>query len=90
MEIIICSAVQYHDGTVIRGHRHNDALKTLFSIPRINKDFEDKKAMIIKQGFITSKNRFVERKEALQIQLKAGIKSHRGKYQNQLYSEDLY
>jgi hypothetical protein len=45
------------------------------------------------QGFITSKNRYVDRKEAFNIQKLAGIKSvAKDGYDpsKELYSEDLY
>jgi hypothetical protein len=42
-----------------------------------------------KQGFITSKNRFVDRKEGAEIALKSGQVSEL-KYGPSLYSEDLY
>lgn len=44
------------------------------------------------QGFVTSRNRYVDRKEAMRIQKEAGVESldpggYRG---DELYSEDLY
>ena len=43
------------------------------------------------QGFITSRNRFVDREEGLRLQLRAGVPAFGGDgYQDQLYSEDLY
>jgi hypothetical protein len=44
------------------------------------------------QGFITSRNRFVSRSEAMKLQLDAGIPSVvKGGYRGTvLYSEDLY
>jgi hypothetical protein len=82
-EICICAAINVA-GRVIRGHRHCHCITTAISmyIP----------AVFMEQGFITSKNRFVGRKEAMQLQLAAGIDSvavggYRG---DSLYSEDLY
>ena len=90
-EIIICAAVRASDGIIVRGHRHCDAIRTLqnmkhYLLERPNGD---------NQGFVTSKNRYVNRKEGLKIQLEAGIKSadkHRNfEYMSdELYSEDLY
>jgi hypothetical protein len=44
------------------------------------------------QGFITSRNRYVGREEALRLQLAAGIKSAcpSGYRARDLFSEDLY
>lgn len=45
------------------------------------------------QGFITSENRFVDRKEGCKLQRAAGIKSvdkNHPYLHDELYSEDLY
>jgi hypothetical protein len=85
-EIVICAAVQCTDGTIIRGHRHADAIRTA----RIM----GKKPCThpCDQGFITSRNHFVGRREGLTLQQRAGIASvARGGYRgDQLFSEDLY
>jgi hypothetical protein len=87
-EICICAAVIAHDGTIYRGHRHVDCLK---AIRERGKKQEEKAEA---QGFITSKNRYVNRAEGYKIQIAAGIKSadYTGDYvqKGQLYSEDLY
>lgn len=86
-EIVICAAVKATDGTIVRGHRHSDAIRTLSGIPGKEYDYSQ-------QGFITSLNRFVGRAEGCAIQKAAGIKSRlEGKEAylgNELYSEDLY
>ena len=83
-EICICAAFKTEDGQIIRGHRHHDCLRAIY----------DRKLKPLKrincQGFITSKNRFVDRKRGLWLQESAGIKSARGKYTHELFSEDLY
>jgi len=69
------------------GHKHSDCIKTAMSIPAY------RKANIVdcEQGFITSENEFVNRAEALKIQLDANIPSKSGyRGSNQLFSEDLY
>lgn len=86
-EIVICSAVKSTDGRIFMGHRHADCIKTMkdTGIEYSSKP-ED-------QGFITSKNRFVDRKDGYWIQIKAGIESvcEQEKYWNmELHSEDLY
>ena len=87
-EIIICSAVKADDGTIYRGHRHGDCIMTIARAGKkmMRGESEDT------QGFITSKNRYVGRKEARKIQEEAGIKSvAEGGYRyDTLFSEDLY
>ena len=83
-EIVICAAIRCTDGSIIRGHRHGDALRTAQSCGKTT-------AHSI-QGFITSANRFVDREEGLRLQKAAGIPSadpdgYRG---HNLFSEDLY
>lgn len=85
-EIVICSAVIAECGTIVRGHRHHDCFRSMEGMGLKNAHKPDT------QGFITSKNRFVTRKEGRKLQDLAGIKSvdkdgYRG---NDLYSEDLY
>lgn len=87
MEICICSAVIAEDGTIIRGHRHADCIYTMHRMRKREKGGNEN------QGFITSKNRYVNRKEGYNLQIKAGIKSIDKKHPylgDELYSEDLY
>lgn len=91
MEQVICAAVRAPDGYIIRGHRHNDALRTMRDIPR----YEDAKPPCgDDQGFVTSENRYVTRKEAYEIQIAAGIPSIlsgiNAYLHGECYSEDLY
>jgi len=85
-EIVICAATKTTCGKIIRGHRHVDCLTAI-------KKRKLKSAGPNAQGFITSRNRFVGRKEGLKLQLAAGIpcadKNKKG-YRSRLYSEDLY
>jgi hypothetical protein len=90
-EVCICAAIVTKDGTVVRGHRHADAMRTAFDAK--HRPSRDPDA----QGFITSRNRYVGRREALALQQAAGIKSADvarnpdGAYRaDELYSEDLY
>ena len=85
-EIIICSAVKTTCGRIIRGHRHADCIYSI--LQRKLKPLSG----FYSQGFITSKNRYVNRYEAFKIQKKAGIKSvWTGKQvEDLLFSEDLY
>jgi hypothetical protein len=84
-EVCICAAIKM-GGLIIRGHRHDDCLRNL-KARRLD-------AEPIVQGFITSRNRFVGREEAMRLQKAAGAKSMyspdgelRGDI---LFSEDLY
>ena len=74
-------------GVVLCGWRHPNCLYQKVAITGLS-DFQSGKNI---QGFLTSKNRFVDRVEALQIALKENqvldIDDVRG---NQLHSEDLY
>lgn len=89
-EIIICAAIRMPDGYIVRGHRHADAIRTASGIPRYHRE----RAWGPNQGFVTSRNRYVDRVEACQIQKAAGIKSvlagAEGYLHGELYSEDLY
>lgn len=80
-ERIICAAIQDSNNRIFRGHRHHDAIHAMSTRPG--------KGQVVKEGFMTSHNRFVERKEAMEIQIKAGLQpeSERG---IDLFSEDLY
>lgn len=92
-EIVICAAVKFLndkvDELIIRGHRHADCFSNMRSRP--DKNIWEEGC----QGFMTSRNRFVNRAEGYDIQIAAGIKSA-DPYQEgyvrkgQLYSEDLY
>jgi hypothetical protein len=94
-EYILCAAIWFPDeptpihhtankiGLVLCGHRHPhiigqwNQLNPARRFPTINS----------KQGFLTSKNYFVERTEALQIAFYA---EQTTKQTGQLFSEDLY
>lgn len=81
-EICICAAIQLTDGRIIRGHRHDDciqtALKWKVELPKHT------------QGFMTSFNRFVDRREGMRLQKAAGLNSAHGYRGDILFSEDLY
>jgi hypothetical protein len=85
-EFCICCAVKATDGTIIRGHRHADCFHSIVRRKKeISKAWED-------QGFITSKNRYVDREEGFLLHKKAKIKSvnPEGYRPGWLFSEDLY
>lgn len=93
-EYILCAAVKrkiprdckpYHEGTndicnIEIGYRHHDIMQ------RFGKDELD----LTKQGFYTSKGRFVDRKEARIIAIEAGQVSDTPNLSSRLFSEDLY
>lgn len=85
IEKIICSAILCPDKYIVRGHRHNDCLRTISEMPRykgISKgDFI--------QGFMTSENRFVDRVEAMQI-AKNALQVENTINERELFSEDIY
>lgn len=106
MEKILCAAVWYKDiilkkeipitvylpkniekGIVFCGLRHSQCIYSKCGITGLR----DSESGENEQGFLTSKNRFVSREEALVIALKENqvldLKEIRG---NKLYSEDLY
>lgn len=87
-EIVICAAVVAEDGYVARGHRHVHCMATLRDMKKKYPHLKDG----TEQGFITSKNRYVTRKEGYALQIEAGIPSaDPGGYRGgELYSEDLY
>lgn len=86
-EIVICAAVISNTGKIFRGHRHSDCIRTMREIG------EEPDKWRQSQGFITSKNRYVDRKEGFNLQKLAGIASaNPDGYDSskELYSEDLY
>lgn len=86
-ETIICAAVKDATGQIFRGNRHADCFNAIASRGlKANVKAEA-------QGFITSLGRYVDRKEAREIQRAAGIPSAdpKGYFSEvELYSEDLY
>lgn len=88
-EIIICAAVKTVEGKIIRGHRHDGAMRYAqetmhLTLVPYGQD---------QQGFVTSTGRYVNRVEAAAIQKAAGIKSvdpNSIDFPSELFSEDLY
>ena len=97
MERILCAAIWYKDypapvhsvintnekGLVLCGYRHGHIIGQCISL--LNKRQSEMGEHV--QGFLTSKNRFLNRKEALELHLKNGNTSD---FPDELYSEDLY
>ncbi len=100
-EFCICAAIQMPDGYVVRGHRHSDCLAVAGGLRRMVRlepyeswpRYTNDQIRKAPQGFVTSQGRFVERKEAAQLQLTAGIASkdiEHPYFNGECYSEDLY
>lgn len=98
-EYILCAAVWFKDGKpyehqpininmgiVVCGQRHHNCLFTAWALRKGLTSLSEANGKNI-QGFLTSKNRFVDRKEAGQIAYKA---EQIGKLTDCLFSEDLY
>jgi len=75
-------------GIVILGYRHGQCIHTLLSLKGL-RTVEKAPDSVGKhvQGFLTSKNRFVDRKEAAQIAFDANQTKD---LKRMLFSEDLY
>ncbi len=93
-EIVICSAIRLRDGRIFRGHRHHDCMRTAEALVEHQEpgSWMAKHGLDLEQGFITSRNRYVDREEGLRLQKAAGIESAcKSGYRNRsLFSEDLY
>jgi hypothetical protein len=95
LETVICAAIRLPDGRVIRGHRHDGCI--LYAKAMV--DYEAKPgngagstwhpSMCREQGFVTSRNRYVDRYEGMRLQIAAGLIAD-GRSGQQLFSEDLY
>ena len=85
-EFCICAAVKTTEGVIYPCRRHADG------IIAIRSSQEKEGHYIESQGFLTSRNRFINRLEAYNLQIEAGIKSASpdGYYPPELFSEDLY
>jgi hypothetical protein len=106
-EKIYCSAIWYKDfnpkfllrnpeniteGVVILGHRHGDIIKNFNNLTglRTVTNGENSCGEYV-QGFLTNKNRFVDREEAADIAIKANQIIDLGRFNSKyLYSEDIY
>ena len=83
---IDCAAIREPNGRVWTGKRHNHCIKTIIQatgVKQVGGQYE--------QGFVTMTGRFVNRREAYGIALKAGqipFESYDPK--RELFSEDLY
>ena len=88
-EHCICAAVRMPEGEIIRGRRHDNCIRLAVGLGYNRLEIAN-----MTQGFLTNTNRFVDRKEGMQIQKASGFPSKYtpdGKYHaDELFSEDLY
>lgn len=80
-EYILCAAMRFTDEdevTIFTGFRHCDIIRT-----GVVPNYCD-------QGFLTSHNRFVDRRLALIIAKECGQVGDKTHCENALYTEDLY
>lgn len=76
------------EGMVIQGHRHGHCINVItHALNMRTVTFGERSVGESIQGFITSKNRFVDRKEAGEIAFECGQISAPNSY---LFSEDIY
>lgn len=79
-EIIICAAVRASNGKIVRGRRHNDAIRALQEMD----GYQGEQPYGDDQGFVTSTNRFVNRWEAYRLHFPDRA------VPDELRSDDLY
>jgi hypothetical protein len=97
---ILCAAIWVQDGSahvhqpknvpygfVVTGRRHHNCWQILTMINRDETIERRRKEGLIKQGFLTSDNWFVDREEGMHIAFLAG-QTHQNT--GELFSEDLY
>lgn len=78
-------------GMVICGLRHVHCIRTMFDTMGLRTvDISENASGPFTQGFLTNKNRFVNREEAYQIALQSGQISDIRPHQQILFSEDLW
>lgn len=93
-EYILCSAIKISD-VIVCGRRHSDCYDTVNCIRESSGCFIKCVANRKEQGFLTSDNRFVDRKEAWKIakennQIKFGLEVSDNGDESELISENLY
>lgn len=97
MERILCAALLYN-GNIVSGYRHSDCYQTIANVLGIDTCCDDWTNKIPnmpgrnEQGFLTSKNRYVNRTEGFNIAFNANqlILPYKEGQEKILTSEDLY
>ena len=91
-EFILCASLKFHDN-IVSGHRHSDCYELIRKMcPNIADTILPQRE---DQGFLTSLNRHVDRKEGWKIakennQIKWGLNASDDNEESQLISENLY
>lgn len=90
-EFILCASLNFK-GNIICGHRHSDCYAILKDVVKVKDEDMPQRE---NQGFLTSLNRYVDRKEAWKIakennQIKWGLEVSENGEDSQLISENLY
>jgi hypothetical protein len=91
-EFILCASLKFHDN-IVSGHRHSDCYELIRKMcPNIADTSLPQRE---DQGFLTSLNRHVDRKEGWKIakennQIKWGLNASDDNEESQLISENLY
>jgi hypothetical protein len=90
-EFILCAALNFN-GSIICGHRHSDCYKTLMDVVKVK---DEDLPLRDNQGFLTSLNRYVDRKEGWIIakrnkQIQWGLEASENGEDSALISENLY
>ncbi len=103
-EMVICAAIWYQDqptltflpknisfGMVVAGYRHPHCIEVVHQLSGMRScSFGPDATGKSVQGFLTDKNRFVDRKEAAKIAIASGQIKECQYTEGTLYSEDLY
>ena len=101
MEKIVCAAIHYKDkkcyefqpkniseGYVLCGWRHHNIINTRAQLLEENQKTDSYNSV---QGFLTSKNRFLDRAEAFKLAIENGQVIRENAFHSyKLFSEDLY
>ena len=91
-EFILCASLKFHDN-IVSGHRHSDCYELIRKMcPNITDTSLPQRE---DQGFLTSLNRHVDRREGWKIakennQIKWGLNASDDNEESQLISENLY
>lgn len=97
MERILCAALLYN-GNIVAGYRHSNCYETIANVLGVDTACDDWANKIPnlpgrnEQGFLTSKNRYVNRVEGFDIALNANqlLLPYKEGHTKILTSEDLY
>ena len=91
-ERIICAAIKLVEtGKVFYGHRHDQCLNSLNGELSWTMNRQEISKVEKVQGFVTTKGRFVDRKEGLKIAIENDQVIDKTQIRgDNLYSEDLY